>query len=1062
MDSTLLTGPKHARLEHQAFQRAADIATDSLGSILYITRNDARRSEVEDRWATSHKPLRLRAETLDTVVRDWYENLHGPIQPLSGQLDRRLTEYALDKTTAETTGALAGEPASAALADSFSSRFSLFDDAGVRTADALKTEFEGSALDDRIATATVNAYRHYRDFHTDYVDEWVCTRGEMFHAVATADQSLSTVSPELDIVILSGYHEFRPVERRLIARIVEDFPTIALLPLHQDGWSGVDAVATDARDVYNSLDFETVHLEPVDEAGRTFKTITNALYRPDPEVIPTPDHLQWRELPTPEREIRFVARELRTELADGRDPDDLAVVIPGTESYSGYVEDTLDTFDIPHVTTAASQLDQTFTGSVVYDLLNLAEPDPRAEDLTSLLANPLVDVVDTDQANIITAAARRHDTVSVTPLLDAVDAETETLIEDLLATLETLRTGTVGDATDTLRRLLDDRLELEAAAENYASGAQQAVEQQAYQSVGKLLSSFEALEGVRSAQSPLALFTRAFSNVSIRFPQSAAGGHVEVMGMLDARMRSFEKVFLVGLTSEHFPTTPERPAFFEEMTESHPRFDTADERLRGRYLFATLLANVDALTITTPETGGDESAVVRSPVLDELQRVTGIEPEAGVDDRVGSREDLQRHIATAADRRVAVSRAGDRGDLSPAQTKRTDRGLQCAEQRGTTSLAEHDGLLDSDTVGAVYPPADREPYSASRIEQYARCGFKFYADNVLGIEDPDDVEVTPTPLETGSYVHDVLERFYADLQDNLEDGVDLTDDDRGVLATHLREIAVAELNEADFEYDGLFYERWKAELFAGLGDDDSVPFESGVQPHDAPEKGLFATFLDNELSRGDFASPHLFEAPFGEGLPEADSGPFSIERPDGSTVAIRGYIDRIDVNRNGEHSEISLYDYKTGKAPYMTKTTGGTTFQLPIYLLAADEVIDGDLFDQGRLSATYYQVRPPNDLKVPRGVESKFDSQADLRRFMEDVVPEWLGQIDEAIANGRFHTTLQSPRDANCQYCDYRRACDVRHHRKREFVDEVSKDDAAYVPLRVRDDEDLQAVMSDD
>jgi len=118
----------------------------------------------------------------------------GPGPTLSGQLNRRLAEYALDRTTAETDSALAGEPASAALADSFSSRFSLFDDAGVGTADALAAEFEGSALDDRIATATVDAYRHYRDLHADYVDEWVCTRGEMFDAVATTEKSFSSLS----------------------------------------------------------------------------------------------------------------------------------------------------------------------------------------------------------------------------------------------------------------------------------------------------------------------------------------------------------------------------------------------------------------------------------------------------------------------------------------------------------------------------------------------------------------------------------------------------------------------------------------------------------------------------------------------------------------------------------------------------------------------------------------------------------------------------------------------------------------------------------------------------
>lgn len=138
--------------------------------------------------------------------------------------------------------------------------------------------------------------------------------------------------------------------------------------------------------------------------------------------------------------------------------------------------------------------------------------------------------------------------------------------------------------------------------------------------------------------------------------------------------------------------------------------------------------------------------------------MTGIEPVEGVDDRVGSREDLQRHLAAADDRRAAVSHAGDRADLSPEQTKRMDRGLVCADSRSTAALSRHDAVLEEKTVENVYPPGKREPYSASRIERYVECGFKFYAENVLEIEDPDDVEVSPTPLETGSYVHDVLER----------------------------------------------------------------------------------------------------------------------------------------------------------------------------------------------------------------------------------------------------------------------------------------------------------------
>lgn len=1062
MAPTLLTGPQHARLEQVAFETANEIADESLGSILYITRNDARRSEVEDRWAESYRSLRLTAETLDSVVRDWYESIYDPIELLSGQLNRRLTEYALDSTTAETSGALAGEPASAALADAFSSRFSLFDEAGITTASSLAAEFDNSSLDSRIAEATVDAYRNYREHHQDNLDEWVCTRGEIFKAVESAEASVSELAPEVDVVILSGYHEFRPVEQEVLKQVVNDLPTIGILPLHQADQTGVDAVASDALTVYEAMGFERKDIPSSDGPTATHAEITSKLYQPNPDEITVPDTLQWRELPTPEREVRFVGRELRTELANGRDPDDLAVVIPGIEAYNGYVEDVFDTFEIPYVTTAASQLDRTFTGSVVHDLLSLAEPEPRAEDLTSLLANPLVDLVDASQADSVTAAARRRDTVALHPLLDSVEPDTKELIEDLLARLETLRTGSVQTAIDTLRHLLDEQLELKTAAEEYAGGPEQAIEQRAYDLIDEVLDSFEVVSSVSSDLTPLALFTRGFDGIPIRLPQSATGGHIEVMGMLDARMRSFKKVFFVGMTSEHFPTVPERPAFFEEMTEAHPRFDTADDQLSARYLFATLLANVDSITITTPETGNKESAVIRSSVLDELQRVTRVEPETGVDDRIGSREDLQRHIASVSDQRAAVSYAGDCGDLSPVQTKRADRGLLCADHRSTAGLSEHDGILEPETVAEVYPPSEREPYSSSRVERYVECGFKFYADKILDIEDPDEVEAAPNPLETGSYVHDVLERFYVELLSDDDEDVDLTKYDRDALLTHLQEVAVDELQKTDFEYHGLFYERWKAELFAGLGDDEDVPYEMGPSPHNAPEKGLFTTFLDNELSRYGSENPHLFEAPFGEGLPDSDAGPFSIDRQDGSTVSIRGYIDRVDVGRNVEEPSLKLYDYKTGNTPYMTKTTGGTKFQLPIYLLAANEVIDGDLIDQSTLSATYYQVKPPNSLKVPRGIESKFDSQTELRRFLNEVVPEWLGQIDEAISNGRFHTTLLSPSGAKCRYCDYQRTCDVRHHRKREFVDKVRDDDSAYVPLRVQGDVELEEVMNDE
>ncbi|MDS0279655.1 hypothetical protein NDI85_17815 [Halomicroarcula sp. S1AR25-4] len=87
---------------------------------------------------------------------------------------------------------------------------------------------------------------------------------------------------------------------------------------------------------------------------------------------------------------------------------------------------------------------------------------PASEFESSALDEPIAAAtVDADQANAITAAAHRLDTVSISPLLDDIDEEAATLIEDLLATLESLRTGDVENATETLRQLLDDRFDLE-------------------------------------------------------------------------------------------------------------------------------------------------------------------------------------------------------------------------------------------------------------------------------------------------------------------------------------------------------------------------------------------------------------------------------------------------------------------------------------------------------------------------------------------------------------------------------------------------------------------------
>ncbi|MCC7366178.1 MAG: PD-(D/E)XK nuclease family protein [Dehalococcoidia bacterium] len=318
------------------------------------------------------------------------------------------------------------------------------------------------------------------------------------------------------------------------------------------------------------------------------------------------------------------------------------------------------------------------------------------------------------------------------------------------------------------------------------------------------------------------------------------------------------------------------------------------------------------------------------------------------------------------------------------------RGLQAAAERLSDRLGEWEGVIGPEP--GLAPTADR-PTSPTALENWATCPYRYFLGNVLGVSEFEEptTEVDISPLDRGTILHRVLERFFEEVRP-ASPGAEWTSADRA------RMEAIAREAFDDAERKGL----------------TGRPLPSRLARQRLLRDAL--GLLDKEHARRDeygFEFAHA-ELPFGRVA--GDIGPVEFDLGDGRVVAFRGQIDRVD---RGPGGLIGVADYKTGK-PDTYKSVkddivdGGKHLQLPVYALAACKALGGE----GPVLAEFWFVSE----------EHRFDrvgheiGEAELARTREV-----LGTIVAGIAGGCFPAVPGGPgwggRPDNCHFCAFDRVC---------------------------------------
>ncbi|MGH9281415.1 MAG: PD-(D/E)XK nuclease family protein, partial [Acidimicrobiales bacterium] len=320
------------------------------------------------------------------------------------------------------------------------------------------------------------------------------------------------------------------------------------------------------------------------------------------------------------------------------------------------------------------------------------------------------------------------------------------------------------------------------------------------------------------------------------------------------------------------------------------------------------------------------------------------------------------------------------------------RGFECLGARRSDRFTEWDGNL----AGAPVPsPTRGELLSATRLQRWAQCGYRYFLADVLGLGSRDDPEriIELSAIDRGSAVHAILEAF-------------------------LLEVLAAGAPDPDTPWSPAQRARLQAlagDVFAEL----ERRGRTGRPVHWRLEQERLRALLDDFLTVDDRhravtrSRPHRVELPFGL----EDTAPVVVELPGGRSVAFRGKADRVDVAEDGVHF---VSDYKTGRGKDYDKlhegdpTRAGTLLQLGLYSEAALHLLGA-----AEAEAHYWMVN--EDAGFAR---QGYPWDGPRRQRFVEV----LGAIVDGIERGVFAATpgqWDSWRNThkNCRYCDFDVLC---------------------------------------
>lgn len=488
-------------------------------------------------------------------------------------------------------------------------------------------------------------------------------------------------------------------------------------------------------------------------------------------------------------------------------------------------------------------------------------------------------------------------------------------------------------------------------------------------------------------------------------------GGVLVTSVNELRGLNFDYVFIGGLIDGEFPTRYHPEIFYSGSYKK----DEQKHILGDRYHFYQTLSCANKSLYLSYSLNDEKKENTPSTFINDFKRLFLVKSKSNPDYEalIYSKTELLKKISNSDTLKnssvanVVIDQGKLQSDLMIDKNRIQD------PFSATVYTGFLTNQLDQNEQEILLDQKNRQ-FSASQLEEYAKCPFQYFAKRILKLEIIDEPSEEIEALELGSIIHSILFDFYSELKVRKIVLSGCNDQTFKNVTELIFNIAKTKLDKLNITSESVFYEKEKILGVAGQ-----------------KRNSILYWFLEEERKNSEDFIPEYFETEFGNFSKSAD--PETVDFRVGG-VNVRGKIDRIDFNERS--AQINVIDYKLGgKKPSAGDLQTGLSLQLPLYVYASKILIEAQLNRTLKTGSPFiYSLKLKKKefgkklihlMGAKRNIteEELIQSNLELIDICLDFIPMYVDNISKGIFN---LSQLKDRESKVCRFCDFKSICRIQ------------------------------------